>query len=64
MTRRDKRGPSQGRPKHHDDTPLPRPKPDEPIPPEAAEGMGLPLNDDERRKRAEALRQSRERREW
>ena len=57
------RGPSQGRPKRSDDTPPPQPKQDEPIPPEAAEGMGLPLNDDERRKRVEALRRSQERRE-
>lgn len=52
------RGPSQGRPKHHEGPPPPRPKQDEPIPPEAAEGMGLPLNEDERRKRVEALRRS------
>lgn len=54
------RGPSQGRPKHRED-PAPRPKQDETIPPEAAEGMGLPLNDDEKRKRVEALRASQKR---
>jgi hypothetical protein len=58
---RDTRGPSQGRPKHRDDPAPPRPKQDEPIPPEAAEGMGLPLSDGEKRKRADALRLRRER---
>ncbi len=51
------RGPSQGRLERRED-PAPRPKQDETIPAEAAEGIGLPLNDDERRKRAEALRRS------
>ena len=63
MSRRraDARGSSQCRPKRRDDAPPPRPKPDKPIPPEAAEGIGRPLEDHEHRKRAEALRQSQER---